>query len=76
MNVLMELTSIIFASQISAPLQLASPNYVSFIFARFCSCSFHVFIILFFICHMELPIIILLCVKDILMVVSYMSNLF
>ncbi len=51
MNVLMELTDMIFVSQIllcrfplrfnSALLQLASPNFVSFIFASFCSCSFH-----------------------------------
>jgi len=30
---------------------------------------------LFFICHMELPIIILLCVKDFLMVVSFCKQL-
>ncbi len=32
--------------------------------------QFYLFIILFFICHMELPIIIRLCVKNFLMVVS------
>ncbi len=35
---------------------------------------FHVFIILFFICHMELPIIIRLCVQDFHMVVSCVYN--
>ncbi len=39
MNVIMKLTGMIFALLISALLQLASPNFVSFFFTI--SCSFH-----------------------------------
>ncbi len=50
------------------------PNLFSFFFVNVSSWMFHVFIILFFICHMELPIIIRLCAKNFLMVVSYRAR--
>ncbi len=45
------------------------PQLYSFFLVNISSWMFHVFIIFFFTCHMVLPIIILLCVKNVIMAV-------